>query len=96
MAAALAASAALAVEGARCTLTWATQRPQPPRPSSWVLRLTRHTLRDLRWAWQQRMAASAETTANATHAIVNEKNSASRSREIITLLSFDEQGEEQE
>ncbi|MDK0882637.1 hypothetical protein P5F54_15160, partial [Clostridium perfringens] len=70
----LAAAAAAAVEDARCTLTWATQRQQPLRLLSLVLLPRRHTLRDLRWPLELRMAASADPTAPVILAIVNDRD----------------------
>ena len=70
----LAASAAMAAADARGTLTWsrASLRAAPPRPSFSALHPKRCSLRELRWVWEQRMAASVVQTAPVTHALANE------------------------
>jgi len=65
----LTASAALAVEDARCILT--SLRAPPPLQRSWGLLLQRVTLKGLRWLLRMVAAtASVETTATATPASV--------------------------
>jgi hypothetical protein len=53
-----------------------------------ALLLRRHSLRDLRWEWEQRTAASAEPTANATLAPANETITTSNQQAEIWVLNF--------